>query len=34
VQLTENIDYPETGAPADGDETVIVYANVDGQGWY
>lgn len=33
VQLTEVIDYAETGAPADGDQTVNIYVNTDLQGW-
>lgn len=33
VQLTEVIDYAETGTLADGDYAVNLYVNTDGQGW-
>jgi hypothetical protein len=33
VQLTEVIDYAETGGPADGDKDVTIYVNTDLQGW-
>jgi hypothetical protein len=33
VQLTENIDYPETGGPADGSYVVNVYVLTEDQGW-
>lgn len=33
TQLAEDVKYAETGAPADGDQTINVWVNTENEGW-